>query len=390
MNNANNSRGSILISIIIPIYKGIQYIDMQIKQAEAAAKRTPVPMELIFVNDYPETPLPEKLQADGLEVVVLQTDKNCGIQGARIKGLEAAKGSYIHFLDQDDEVFPEFYASQYSRIDDADVIFCRCYNGNRQVYNKDRVLETAFAKEKIFGCCPMISPGQALVRKEAVPEFWKAQRLKHQGSDDYMLWLSMVAEGAKAVCNQDVLFRHVLTGDNYSADVLKAYESDAEMAELLLEHKIFGEEDEEKVRAIPWINLQRRYRPQKNAQATLRVLEKLLAAEERGASLAVYLKQKGYKNIAIYGAATLGERLYGLLKNTGIQVTCFIDRNAKYLEEEIPVCELKDVSCDVDAVLISNIINEAKIEEDIQGQLSVPTPWIRKIVEELKNKPERD
>jgi len=341
---------NIKISIIIPIYKGIQYLDMQLKQIELAARKTSVPVELIFVNDYPEEPLPENLQAVGVEVVVIQTEKNCGIQGARIKGLEVSKGEYIHFLDQDDEVFPEFYESQYQQVGDADVIFCRCYNGNRLVYNKDRVFETAFSKEKMFRCCPMISPGQALVRKEAIPFFWKTQVLHYQGSDDYMLWLSMIAKGAKAVYNQEVLFRHVLTGDNFSSNVLKAYESDVEMTELLLKHKVFSEEDEEKVRAIPWVNLQRRYRPQMNAQASLRVLEKLLAAEEKGASLAEYLKKKGYRTIAIYGAATLGERLYGLLKNTEIRVVCFVDRNAEYLREELPVCQLEQMPGNVDAV----------------------------------------
>lgn len=374
---------NILISIIIPIYKGIQYLNMQIKQAEAAAKRSPVSLELIFVNDYPETPLPENLQADGVEVVVLQTEENCGIQRARIKGLEAARGTYIHFLDQDDEVFPDFYASQYKQIGDADLIFCRCYNGKRLVYNKDRVFETAFSKEKMFRCCPMISPGQVLVRKEAIPEFWKTHQLHHQGSDDYMLWLAMVAEGAKTVCNQDVLFRHVLTGDNYSSNVLKAYESDAEMVELLLEHKVFPEEDEEQIRAIPWVNLQRRYQPQMKEQVVLRTLEKILKAEEQGITLANYLKQKGYKNIAIYGAGIFGERLCGLLKNSEITVCCFLDRNAKYLEEEIPVYELENMLCETDVILISNISNEKQIEESIRSHTNIPTLRIREVAEKI-------
>lgn len=374
---------NIKISTIIPIYKGIQYLQKQISQVENAAKLLPVAMELIFVNDDPKVPLPEDLQADGVEVVTLQTEENCGIQRARIKGLEVARGEYIHFLDQDDEISSQFYVSQWEQVGEADVIFCRCYNGNRQTYNRNRVFETAFEKEKMFRCCPMISPGQALIRKEVIPEFWKTHWLKRLGSDDYMLWLCMAAENVKAVCNQEILFRHVITGENYSSDVLKAYESDSEMAELLLRYEIFGKEDIEKLQNLPQVNLTRRYLPQKRHQVTLYTLEKLLKAQEQGRTLEHYLKERGYKKIAIYGAAILGERLYGLLKGSGIEVAFFIDYNAEFIEEEIPVYTIEQVSSEVDAILISNVTGEVQIENTIKEFMSVPVFCIRKVADAL-------
>ena len=371
-----------MISVIIPIYKGLRYIEKQIKQIENVARGNNAEIEIIFVNDDPEERLPENLNSN-VKVVTLQTDKNTGIQASRIRGLSVASGEYIHFLDQDDEITQDFYVSQINCIGDADAVYCRCYNGERQTFNYDRVLETAFDRDHIFKVCPVISPGQVLIRRESIPDFWIHHILENIGSDDYFLWLCMYALGCKFRANQQILYTHVRNGDNYSSDILRTMKSDMEMTDLFLTYKMFPEAEEREIKKLPELQLVRRYAPQRKDQIVLQILSRILKYYESGNSLDKYFEREGVTKLAIYGAAVLGERIKGLLKETSVKVVCFIDKNAPFIEEDIPVVQWEECRCDFDAVLISLIENEESIENMIKSGKSVRVFNIRKIVREL-------
>lgn len=370
------------ISVIIPIYKGRQYIKKQIEQIGNAARETNKKIELIFVNDDPDSDLPEFFDSD-ISVSFMETDQNTGIQAARIRGLSIAKGEYIHFLDQDDEISPDYYNSQVAHIGSANAVYCRCYNGNRQTYNYDRVFEAAFDREHVFRVCPVISPGQVLILRRSVPEFWMTHILTNIGSDDYFLWLCMVADGCRFAANQEILYKHVRNGENYSADILRTKISDDEMVELLLSNDLFNNTEQEVIRLLPEKQLRRRYEPQRKDQIVLQVLSELLQQYEKGFSLEKYFTERGVKRIAIYGAAVMGERIKGLLFGTSVHVTCYIDKNAPFITEDIPVYQWDEDKDDFDSVVISLIENEDSVVEMLKKRNNLKVYTIRNIVREL-------
>lgn len=371
------------ISTIIPIYKGIRYIEKQILQIETAARNLNDKLELIFVNDDPSVPLDDTLHSDIIDIVVLQTDQNRGIQGARVYGLSNASGEYIHFLDQDDEISADFYSSQLEEIGDADLIYCRCYNGNRESYTWNQVFETVMDREKILEVCPLRSPGQALIRKESIPQVWKDKLIIPIGSDDYMLYLSMYAEGRKFTCNQRLLFRHVINGNNYSSDVLNAYASDQKMIEVLLENNVFAPEDVSLAKEIPQKNLRRRYMHQCKDQIVLNILSEILRAEATGSSMEDFFLEKGIGNLAVYGAGVFGRNIRNILARTSIETKFFIDRNAKFLHESIPVYELGDAPDDVDGIIVSLITHEDEVSEMLKEKYNCPVFTIKYIAEQI-------
>ncbi len=195
-----------MITVIIPIYHGKQYIEKQIKQLEAASEKltslSGEQLEVIIVNDDPTNPIEKGYESIGIQPVIVNSDINRGIHGARVFGLSFANGDYVHFLDQDDEISPYFYCDQISKIGDADVIYCRGYNGNLEIYNNDRVFEKSSLRENIFDRPPMISPGQALIRKTSIPRYWKDHILENSGADDYFLWLLMAADNKNFILNE--------------------------------------------------------------------------------------------------------------------------------------------------------------------------------------------
>lgn len=374
------------ISVIVPIYRGTQYLKKQIEQLYAASQRFQGHIEVIFSNDDPLTPLPDFADVAELDVKAVQTDRNRGIQAARIRGLSAAGGAYIHFLDQDDEIVPDFYRSQMQAIGDADAVYCRCYNGKRQTYNYDRVFETAFDRTKILSVCPLISPGQVVIRRESIPTFWMENVLQNIGSDDYFLWLCMYGKRCVFAMNQAILYTHVRNGSNFSSDILRMKKSDEEMVELLLSSGIFTDEDCRELSGLPEKLVLPRYATQRRAQTLLMVLSELLEAHEKGMTLEGYFLQRGIRRLAIYGASTLGERIRGLLMGSQVEVVCFIDKNAPFIEQEIPVYEWIDqTGCVFDAILITLVEHEDAVAAELKQAGAQKVYQIRKIVGELSN-----
>ena len=377
------------ISVVVPLYHGDMYINKIIEQEERVLSEgfcEKSIFELIFVNDNPEGKIDEDLKSEWIDIHVVNNAENQGIQASRIIGLSHSTGEYIHFLDQDDEISPDFYRSQLKHIGDADAVYCRCYNGNRQPFNRDRIFETAFDKENIFSVCPVISPGQVLIRKDSIPEFWRTHVLKNIGSDDYFLWLCMYASGCRFAPNQNILYTHTRNGGNFSSDLLRTKKSDDEMVRFLVESGLFNEEDCGELEKLAEINLRRRYAPQMKDQAVLMVLSELLKCYENDITLAAFLAEKGINSIAIFGAAVMGERVKGLLKKSDISVPFYIDRNAAFIDEDIPVFTFEEAPNNVDAVLISNISGEEGIRNILQEKYDCPVFDIRTVVWEMKDR----
>lgn len=57
-------------------------------------------------------------------------------------------------------------------------------------------------------------------------------------------------------------------------------------------------------------------------------LVKWLAAKIQGGSLGESLLARGIGKVALYGISGLGELVYGDIKASGVEVVCFIDKNA--------------------------------------------------------------
>ena len=73
-------------------------------------------LEFILVNDSPEEEIElETFKEYSFEYKVVVNERNMGIQKARINGLENSTGEYILFLDQDDEILPNYIFSQYTQ-----------------------------------------------------------------------------------------------------------------------------------------------------------------------------------------------------------------------------------------------------------------------------------
>ena len=117
-------------------------------------------------------------------------------------------------------------------------------------------------------------------------------------------------------------------------------------------------------------------------------MKKWLENRNAGKTFADYFHDYGYKNIAIYGAGDLGRLLYEEIKDSGIKVSYFVDRNGEgILENEgirvITVDRIKEMPL-VDVIVITPVGNYDAISRALVIEApELPTINLREAVYEF-------
>lgn len=230
------------ISVIIPLYKGMNFLeDIKENMTELASslKKKGIFIELILVNDY----IGEKIKwhyDTTYDVKVINNRINLGIQQSRINGLTISTGKWIIFLDQDDSLSSDEYVKQVNMIsENVDVIVGNAKYDLEDLQSitlyKNIDMEKLITEENMLRIRNIIaSPGQCLIRKEAIPKEWKNNIMKINGADDWLLWLLMFNNHKKFVYNKSIIYHHKATESrNLSSDYKKMYDSCIEMLMIL-------------------------------------------------------------------------------------------------------------------------------------------------------------
>lgn len=375
------------VSVIVPIFHGKKYIDSMITQLEKCAETGcgEFLLELLFVNDDPREPIGD-ISSDLIAVKAIETDENRGIHGARVRGLELCAGDYVLLLDQDDQIDAGYFSSQLAHIGDGDAVVCKLLHEGRQFYDTRMPFEEVITREFILSVRnPIISPGQVLLKKERIPETWKNARLKNNGADDWLLWLCMVAEDCSFALNPEVLFEHVVEGENESINVANMMASEQEIYEMLASMQTLSLEELEKLRGAVQAAAENHIKLLSKFQKMFFVYDNWLKLQEEGRYIHEYLKKCGVRRVAIYGDSYIGKRLYRSLRENGVEVSCFIDRNAAYLEEEIPVYPPQEGLPKVDLIIISLVEAVEAIGKDLAKLSEARICSLAELFADMKN-----
>lgn len=84
-----------------------------------------------------------------------------------------------------------------------------------------------------------------------------------------------------------------------------------------------------------------------------------------------YFEEHGFQKIAVYGMGTLGELFYDEIKDKGIKVQYFIDKNAEEIYfglDDISVVGLDGIDGqeEVDAIIVTPVFNFDEIEKELE------------------------
>jgi glycosyltransferase involved in cell wall biosynthesis len=144
-----------LVSVIVPIYNVEPYLR---RCVDSICQQTYENLQIILVDDgSPDscgTICDEYTITDSRVMVIHQ--KNEGLSGARNNGLLFAKGEYVAFVDSDDWLHPELYATLMHMIVQHDLDMARCAAIGTDGREEDAILpakgvaNTILTGERIF------------------------------------------------------------------------------------------------------------------------------------------------------------------------------------------------------------------------------------------------
>lgn len=117
-----------LVSIIIPTYNSSDYITETLTKLE---KQTYPNFEIVIVNDGSKDNTSNVLREYVLthSRLIIINKENGGVSSARNTGIRKAQGQFICFMDDDDEIDPNYLLKMYSRQHETggDAIYCGLY-----------------------------------------------------------------------------------------------------------------------------------------------------------------------------------------------------------------------------------------------------------------------
>ncbi|MCM1441751.1 MAG: glycosyltransferase [Roseburia sp.] len=372
------------INVVVPIYRGQHYIKGIISQIENCAEKVydAARVELILINDDPDDCFQENFLSKKIDIVMVEAEQNRGIQGTRVKGLSYCAGDYVVFLDQDDRLFPNYFKSQLEMLGDADAVVCKAKENGREVYNATYpFFKTVDFLNMISVGNTIVSPGQVLIRREAIPNIWKRNILQNSGADDWFLWICMMQKGCKFVLNDKILFEHRLEGNNCSWDSEKMILSEKEMLEVIKRESLLNEIMYKKIKDVIELEQQRYIYLLEKYRKMFFIYDKWMELECRIGSMSGYLYGQRIRKVAVYGMGYIGMQLVNRLRDANIFVVKGIDRNAEYINVAIPVVRLEKFNDRVDLVIVTVMDNIENILWEIKGQLNAPVITIHQLLE---------
>ncbi len=196
------------ISVIVPTHNRAQLLARALQSVVTQA--TP-PMEVIVVDDGSN---------DGTEDVVCTRfpqvqyirQNNQGVSNTRNRGIEAASGDWLAFLDSDDEWLPQKLTSQKEmlaanpqyKICHTDEIWIR--NGTRVNAMKKHTKAGGFIFERCLPLC-VVSPSSVLIHRSVFDEVGLFNE-DLPACEDYDLWLRICARFPVLYVDRPLIIKH--------------------------------------------------------------------------------------------------------------------------------------------------------------------------------------
>lgn len=373
-----------MISVVVPLYYGNRYVKKIIAQIEKAKGCLECEMELVFVNDSPEAPIESECHSDVLKILCYEMKEHKGIHGARVEGVKRCHGEFVLFLDQDDEISERYFISQLEKMEGADAVLCRSMEDGRFYYPASLDLASHITFERMLSHGNSIcSPGQVLLRHDAIPHVWLENMIRNNGADDWMLWFAFLKEGHKFHFNDEILFEHKLHRDNTSFNDEEMSKSESEINYILYKEGIINDVENDKLVQLIKNRDLHRIHIGKNYEKKLRLILSLMKLSCDDSKGKQFCEKFSWKKVSIYGAGEVGEALHIYLDKAGVLTECFIDANAKSTESIVPIVTLAEFSGNVDCVLVSLVDNTEMVIQQIEAVFTGKVISVQNFISEL-------
>lgn len=207
-----------LISIIIPTYNRANVICNAIASALSQTYKN---IEIIVVDDCSTDNTLEKIKYFGEKIKVIKHSVNMHVSAARNTGMNNAQGSYLAFLDSDDEWRENKIELQIAFMQKFDYdISCTDFESNylegRGVEVKKRPYNEIKLKDCLWGI--YFAPGSTLVIKKNILKIIGGYNLRYKRIEDWELFIRLLSSDFKVgymqVCTTKIYSSNSFTINN--------------------------------------------------------------------------------------------------------------------------------------------------------------------------------
>lgn len=209
-----------IVSVIMPVYNGSAYIGKAIESALLQG----VPLEIIVIDDGSTDNLDDVLKkyADTDVIRVIHNKHNIGVARSRNRGVRAAKGEYIAFLDCDDWWEPGKLKSTASFDEKNRLRSLRdrseaCHSDGHSTEKFIRVKEHLTYRDLLVQ--NPINCSSVVIRKDVAAEFPMVHDECHE---DYIMWLQILKKYRKACAINKPLLNYRLSNTGKSGSKLQS------------------------------------------------------------------------------------------------------------------------------------------------------------------------
>lgn len=202
-----------IVSVIIPSYNALRWIDAAISSALEAAEAPDDPVEVIVVDDGSTDGTSEHIRRNyghdsRLKLIRIE---NSGVSVARNVGMQASKGHYITFLDADDRFSPGTIHALTAVANEtgADIVQGVSFSGGKPltpipddiivVSGEEAAIDALYQKNVSLSCC-----GKLIDRKLIDVQFTPGIRFE---DIDYTLRLLLKADKVAIIGAQVYFYR---------------------------------------------------------------------------------------------------------------------------------------------------------------------------------------
>lgn len=218
-----------LISIVVITYK--RPVTVLKRAIDSARSQDYQNIEIIVVNDCPEDKNGSLAINDLIEsyndprLIVIHHLTNRGANAARNTGLNIAKGTFISFLDDDDEWYPNKISKQYDSIIKSEKYgiaysgFNRIVNGKYFPYHPDNLKPNETCLKKILEDNFVGPTSFSLIRMEAIKAVGGFDE-NIKICQEYELWIRIL-NNYDSICVDELLGNYYFSVDSTFKNVDK-------------------------------------------------------------------------------------------------------------------------------------------------------------------------
>jgi glycosyltransferase involved in cell wall biosynthesis len=208
------------VSVIIPTFNRAALV---MRAVESVLAQTLPPDEVIVIDDGSSDDTRDTLARFGNRIRYI-FQENQGVSAARNRGIEAATGSYIAFLDSDDEWLPHKLERQVAHLEshlEIDFVTCRDSTDDGQL--KTETYRDPRQQFRQFLIRPFYSnPSRYLVRRECFEKFGLFDP-RFPPAEDLEMWLRLLKAGCRFDILSEPLMIYHLTPGALSGDPRRAF-----------------------------------------------------------------------------------------------------------------------------------------------------------------------